>query len=259
MREMQLPIRQALKRVACERSLAFGGIFVAMLVSMVLVEDARLMAWVAFCTAACALFTAAFALRKIGKLQFCPQVLGGDVILPRRGEGENARLLLPLQFSNAGLEDGLVEWLAVRLTRDGDHRRSVLLSPVGEVDMPRFIGQKRKITAENTIEPFTGFPLEGRRALAKFVLFDVAERPRADPLEVRAGRYTFELFIKASNARQPRLERTFEHVVEEKHLDEWRNASALYLINYHITLPAMRRALADCEWLPAGEPQDSAR
>ena len=205
--------------------------------------------WIALAVSLLALAGAVAALVKLRLLEFRPEVLGGDVILPRAG-GSAARLLLPLQFSNAGYADGIVEWVALRLTLNGDSQHSVLLSPVGEVDMQRFINARRKLTEDNILEPFTGFALEGKRAVAKFVLFDIAERPRAAPLRLQPGRYGFELFIKTSSSRQPRLERTFEHVVEQKHIEDHRDDAAVYLINYQITLPAARRALAESEWMP---------
>ncbi|HLS87931.1 MAG TPA: hypothetical protein VK043_16625 [Burkholderiales bacterium] len=206
--------------------------------------------WLSLGLSVLALLLAVIAILKLRAFQFRPDVLAGDVILPRQSSSRGMRLLLPLQFSNAGNADGIVEWLAVRLTPDGDLQRSVLLSPVGEVDMQRFIQARRRLTDDNTLEPFTAFPLEGRRSLAKFVLFDVAERPRAAPLRLEPARYAFELFIKASNSRHPKLERTFEHVVEQKHLDDFNDDLAVYLISYQITLPTVRRALAQQEWLP---------
>jgi hypothetical protein len=204
-----------------------------------------------------ALAGAAWAVFRLRMLQFCPEVLAGDVILPRPGKPGGPRLLLPMQFTNAGHADGVVEWVALRVTPDGDPQRSVLLSPVAEVDMQRFIQAKRRLTDDNTLEPFTGFALEAKRALAKFVLFDVAERPRAAPLRLQPGRYAFEVFLKASNARQPRLERTFEHVLEQKHLDDYRDDAAVYLISYQVTLPTVRRALAESEWIPRARPAES--
>ena len=56
--------------------------------------------------------------------------------------------------------------------------------------------------------------------------------------------------MKSSATRQPKLERTFEHALEHKQLEEFRNDSTVYLINYQITLPAARRELAAVEWLP---------
>jgi hypothetical protein len=205
--------------------------------------------WLALALSILALAASAFAILKVRPLAFRPEVLAGDVILPRTG-GRPARLLLPLQFTNAGCADGIIEWLAVRLTLNDDSAHSLLLSPVGEVDMQRFIHARRRLTEDNTLEPFTSFALEGRRSLAKFVLFDIAERPRAAPLHLQPGRYGFELFIKANNSRLPKLERTFEHVVEQKHVDDHRDDAAVYLINYQVTLPSMRRALADAEWVP---------
>ena len=205
--------------------------------------------WLALGISLLALAASAFVLVRMRLLEFRPEVLAGDVILPRPG-GNFARLLLPLQFTNAGAAGGVVEWIALRLTLDGDSARALLLSPVGEVDMQRFIQSRRRLTEENMLEPFTAFALEGKRSISKFVLFDVAERPRAEPLRLRPGRYGFELFIKSSNLRQPKLERTFEHLVEQKHVDDYRDDAAVYLINYQISLPSMRRALADAEWVP---------
>ena len=210
-------------------------------------------AWAPMILSLLALAMAGLALVKIRGLEFAPEVLAGDVILPRasRIEGE-AKLLLPLQFTNSGYADGIIEWVALRLTIDGRTDHSVLMSPVAEVDMQRFIQAKRRLDTENTIEPFTAFALEGRRSVAKFVLFDVAERPRARPLHLRPGRYAFKLFVKSTATKPPKIERTFEHAVEQKQVEEFRNDGTVYLINYQINLPAARRELASMEWLPAG-------
>src|SRR5207244_3039450 len=147
---------------------------------------------------------------KIGLLEFTPEVLAGDVIVPRPSRaGGDVKLLLPLQFTNSGSADGIIEWVALRLTLDGDIQRSVLLSPVAEVDMQRFIQSKRRLDGENTIDLFTAFPLEGKRSLAKFVLFDLAEKGRSEPLRLRSGRWCFEVFVKSSANRSPTLERSF--------------------------------------------------
>ena len=197
-----------------------------------------------------ALAVAAAAALKIRKLKFCPEVVGGDVILPRPGGAGRVRLLLPLHFSNAGHAGGVIEWVALRLTPEADADRPVLLSPVAEVDMQRFIQAKRMLEEGNTIEPFTSFALEGKRTAAKFVLFDHAEKNRARPLELRPGRYSFELFIKATHSRQPQLARSFEHVLETQQLEDFRGGNTVYLFNYDLTLPGVRRAVAGAEWLP---------
>jgi hypothetical protein len=203
-----------------------------------------------------ALAVAALAALKLRKLEFCPEVVGGDVILPRAGRAAGtARLLLPLHFCNAGHAGGIVEWVALRVTPEADADRPILLSPVAEVDMQRFIHARRRLTDDNCSEPFTGFALDARRSVSRFILFDMAERGRAAPLRLQPGRYYFELFVKASNARQPKLERSFQHVLEEKHLADYRDDLAVYLIDYQITLPGVRRALAESEWLPRASAQ----
>ena len=198
---------------------------------------------------------AVFGVYKARLLEFAPEVLAGDVIVPRPSRaGADLKLLLPLQFSNSGSADGVIEWVALRLTLDGDIQRSVLLSPVAEVDMQRFIQAKRRLDSDNCIEPFTAFALEGKRSIAKFVLFDLAEKRSPDgmreALRLRSGRWFFEVFVKSTANRSPKLERTFEHVVEKKHVDEFAADAPVYLINYQITLPAARREMAGAEWMP---------
>ena len=197
-----------------------------------------------------ALGLAVLVFRKQRMSEFCPEVLAGDVILPRASRARSPKLLLPLQFTNAGHGGGIVQWVALRLTIDGQAERSMLLSPVAEVDMQGFLQAKRQITSTNAVDHFTAFALEGKRAVAKFVLFDISERGRGDPLELRPGRYRFEVFMKASHAAEPRLERTFEHILTDKQIEEYRNDSTVYLIHYQMSLPAARRELSSGEWLP---------
>lgn len=207
-------------------------------------------AWLVVGLAIAGFWLAALAAGKAKLVEFAPEVLGGDVILPPSRAPGGVRLLLPLQFTNSGSAGGVVEWVALRLTVDGDARRSVLLSPVAEVDMQRFIRAKRRLEPDNTLDPFIAFSLEGKRSVTKFVLFDLAEKGRTAPLHLAPGRYGFELFVKSTATRQPKLERTFEHTLDAKQVEEVRNDNSVYLINYQITLPAARREIGGGEWLP---------
>jgi hypothetical protein len=207
-------------------------------------------AWLTLGLALAGFWLAALAAGKAKMVEFTPEVLGGDVILPPSRASGEVRMLLPLQFTNSGSAGGVVEWVALRLTIDGDAGRSVLLSPVAEVDMQRFIRAKRRLEPDNTLDPFIAFSLEGKRSVTKFVLFDLAEKGRTAPLHLAPGRYGFELFVKSSATRQPKLERTFEHALDAKQIDEVRNDNTVYLINYQITLPSARREIGGGEWLP---------
>ncbi len=254
---MRLPTLVYMRSARQRRLAAGAGLLAALLIVLLAAAplEPSLTASFALAFSVLAFGIALLAVTKARMLEFCPEVLGGDLILPRASAG---RLLLPLQFSNAGYADGIVEWLAIRLTVNDGAKREVLLSPVGEVDMQRFIQAKRRLTEDNVLEPFTSFALEGKRALAKFVLFDVAERPRAPSLRLQPGRYGFELFVKASNSRHPQLARAFEHVVEPKHIEDYRDDAAVYLINYQVTLPSARRALAESEWLPRASVREAS-
>lgn len=188
-------------------------------------------AWLALALASAACALGALALARARLLEFDPQVHAGDVIVPRepRGGEDGVRLLLPLQFVNAGGAGGIVQWMALRVTLDGKASRSLLLGPVAEVDLPRFLQAKRRLNADNA-EPLAAFALDGRRTATKYVAFDVAEKARYGPLRLRPGRYAFELFVKSTACRAHRLAASFGHAVEAKHLEELRNDTAVYLI-----------------------------
>src|SRR5947207_12772321 len=86
-----------------------------------------------------ALAAAGLVLHRLRTVEFRPEVLAGDVILPRASRARSPKLLLPLQFSNAGFADGVIEWIALRLTIDGNSERAVLMTPVADVDMAAFL------------------------------------------------------------------------------------------------------------------------
>jgi hypothetical protein len=52
--------------------------------------------------------------------------------------------------------------------------------------------------------------------------------------------------------REPRLGPVFEHLLEQKSVEQYESDETVYLINYQITLPGVRREVAGIEWLPRG-------
>src|SRR5690348_12968539 len=77
-------------------------------------------AWLTLGLALAGFWLAALAAGKAKMVEFTPEVLGGDVILPPSRASGEVRMLLPLQFTNSGSAGGVVEWVALRLTIDGD-------------------------------------------------------------------------------------------------------------------------------------------
>ena len=81
--------------------MAAAGAALAVLLIAALLQRPVLTAWLALAAALPALAMSYLALVKARMLEFCPEVLGGDVILPRGSRAdERIRLLLPLQFTN---------------------------------------------------------------------------------------------------------------------------------------------------------------
>src|SRR5262245_5843262 len=123
-----------------------------------------MVAWLALAFSLLALALAVLALLRGRALAFAPEIIGGDVILPRSSTAGGVKFLLPLQFVNAGYAGGVVDWVALRLTVDGDKTHSVLFSPVAEVDMQHFLRAKRRLEADNSA-PCRRSARAGQRAL----------------------------------------------------------------------------------------------
>src|SRR3954462_10652184 len=156
--------RTALGRTA--RDVA-GIVVLSLMIAMAALDFGPLPPWIAPGMALAALGIAILCALRLRTLVCAPGVIAGSVIAPLSGRPcREVKFLLPLQFLNSGATDGIVQWVAVRLTIDGDIARSVLLSPVAEVDMQRFLQAKRKLD-DTAVEPFTAFPLEGKRSMAK--------------------------------------------------------------------------------------------
>ena len=85
-----------------------------------------------------------------------------------------------------------------------------------------FIQAKRRLEEEHTIEPSSASPSTGG-APRRSSCFSTWPKARRAAAELRPGRYCFELFLKASNRSQPRLELRFEHTLEPKQLEDYRN------------------------------------
>ena len=185
-------------------------------------------------------------------LEFCPEVLGGDVILPRTtGRGRRAaaaaaavhqrRLCRRHHRVDRGAADGRrARPTRLAAARPGGRGRHAALHP----------GQAAA-RAENTIEPFTRFALEGRRSLAKFVLFDHAERDAGASRSSCARGATASSFSSRRRVRASRSSSAPSSTCSSRSsIEDYSAGSTVYLINYDISLPSVRRALAGPEWLP---------
>ena len=55
---------------------------------------------------------------------------------------------------------------------------------------------------------------------------------------------------KKPASRGPKLERSFTHVIDAKQVEQYRNDTTVYLIDYQVTLTGVRRDFGGGEWLP---------
>ena len=214
-----------------------------------------LASWLALAVSIPALAMAYLALIKARMLEFCPEVLGGDVILPRdQRPQDGVRLLLPLQFTNAGYADGIIEWIALRVTVDGHTDGSLLLSPGCRGRHAALHPGQAAARREHHRAVHRASP---SKAGARSPSSCCSTRREATPgraAPAAPGALQLRAFHQGDATRaQPKLERTFEHVLEQKHIEDYSADSTVYLINYQISLHGVRRSLAGPEWLPRAQ------
>src|SRR5690349_13336549 len=146
---------------------AVGLIVLSGLIAIAVADFGPLPSWLAPGLALGGLAVAVMCAIRLQLLEFAPEVIAGDVIVPRPSRaGRDVKLLLPLQFVNAGSVDGVIEWVALRLTIDGNIERSVLLSPVAGAACSGSIRRSRARTGPG-LSPLPPSRFEARGALGK--------------------------------------------------------------------------------------------
>ena len=86
---------------------AIGLIVLSALIAIALADFGPLPSWLAPGLALGGLAVAVMCAIRLQLLEFAPEVIAGDVIVPRPSRaGRDVKLLLPLQFVNAGSVDG---------------------------------------------------------------------------------------------------------------------------------------------------------
>ena len=118
-----------------------------------------------------------------------PEVVGGDVILPRAGPRRGrARCCCRCISATPGTPAASIEWVALRVTprsrrRPPDPALARWPRSTCSASSRRSAGAR----ARTASSPSPASPSTRKRSLSKFVLFDVAERARAAPLALRSG------------------------------------------------------------------------
>ena len=143
------------------------------------------------------------------RLEFCPEVLGGDVILPRAGRaGTGVKPAAAAAFhqrrprrrrdrmGGAAPDASTATGRPLGAAHAGGRGRHAALHPGASA-----------ASSDERIEPFTGFALDASARSPSSSCSTSPSAPATAPLALRPGRYCFELFVKASNARAPKLER----------------------------------------------------
>ena len=132
-----------------------------------------------------------------------PQALFDEVILaPMSGaSGDSPALIVPIAFVNEGHGSGVIQGLTLRVESTSAVK---VYTPVAEVDLQKFISEKRTLHALNLLGAFNLLTLGSRASAKKAIVFMQEPSSSRYPFSPWASEsYTFRLFFKHSDAAEP--------------------------------------------------------
>jgi hypothetical protein len=170
-----------------------------MVIAGVALADASLSQYIAVFISLLALVVSIVSAFKEDIFPFQPHVLLDEIImaLPTEPPHTNVTLVLPITFINKGNGAGVIHMLALLVETEGNKK---LYSPTVQIDIQKYISQRRMIHAENIVGTFGAFALSGKASAQKHIMFLQETQSEAYPLSPWIpGTYTFTLFINRSN------------------------------------------------------------
>ena len=124
---------------------------------------------------------------------------------------DSPALIVPLLIVNEGAGSGLVSGLALKVEGNGVVR---MYTPIAEIDFGRFLSDRRKLHADNTISTFGPVPLQGESTARRhFVFIQEPSSERYPFAGWTPGKFTFRLFAKFSLSTNPREVAAVSHEI----------------------------------------------
>jgi hypothetical protein len=205
-----------------------GGVIGASLLGAFIIrrgDNAAL--WVPLGLSVASLVVAILAAFKNELFEFAPAVLGSEVFLAQAQPAhDKLTVIIPLSFINTGYAEGVIEWVAIKLTYITDGQFSIL-EPVVEVDLIKFLQGKRYLHAESTLGQFASFPLESKKVVSKAILF--AASPDKPSFTLVEGKYRFDVYVKSSSVDKAELLHSFNQEFTKDLLTKYLAGSSIML------------------------------
>jgi hypothetical protein len=205
-----------------QRRIGFLLLLLLAVVAIILAIDTTLKDlryYVSLVVSIIALFCSVVSLFKDDFFPFKLRVLAGDVILLNEPTNPAIDLILTVTFINSGYTDGVVEFIALKVTNSkGNKKLYVACNEFDNRLVFNLIRQPQTKTTNVIPFPFSAFPLPARQSIKKHLGFAWSNVSGFTRWE--AERYKFELYLKSSQGKK--LKKVFEFT-QEMTLDDFNS------------------------------------
>ena len=160
------------------------------------------------------------------KLRICAK----DWMMPATAGSspENFILTLPIQFVNKGYGEGFVEDIVLLISGEKDKQIKYYI-PLFEIDMRKFMQEKRSLHVKNIEKVFSGFSSKGKETVAKTIVFKQAKNNKEYPLSKwQTDKYNIDIYIKIAKSSKYKRYTTIPANITQKIFDNWKNRISVY-------------------------------
>lgn len=175
-----------------------------------------------------ALLGSLLSLFKEDLIPFQLRVLAGDVILLNDQPNPAIDLVLTITFINKGYVDGVIEFIAVKVTNSKGHKK--IYVACNELDSRvifNIIRQPQTNTNNIIPFPFSAFPIQSRQSIKKNLGFAWSSLSEFNYWEEE--RYQFELYLKSSQEKKLKKVAEFIHEMNSSDFNNYINQESYYM------------------------------
>ena len=137
------------------------------------------------------------------------------------------KVAFPITFINRGYGPGIIESVYLQVLTPGDDE-AIRYDVHLEIDLSRFIQDRRYLHAENLVGPFLPFKLAGKDTVTKTLTF---VPPKHQKMKIAAGTYMFAVVARCRGKDHPLFSYAFK--LDEEVLTDvtQNNVSVFWLAN----------------------------
>ena len=108
-------------------------------------------------------------------------------------------IALPIIFTNKGMREGIIKDV-ILVVKNIDTGEKSVYSPITEIDLNKYITDKRALHADNIIAPnFYPFSLSAKEMKTKTFLFTLDQNIKGNSLsKTNSGKYSIKIYIKTT-------------------------------------------------------------